>query len=117
VTITDEAVQAAKKAVENTMLAHDYTASPTDFETDLRTALEAAFPHVFFAPNGDNHHNAFLCPYCTPRDRVTLQLEPARARRLIEVLRSAGAHPSGLGSYPAANDANMLADDIEAMVT
>lgn len=48
-------------------------------------------------------------------DRVNIQLEPERTKRLIEVLRSAGAHPSGLGSYPAANDANALAEDIELM--
>lgn len=48
--------------------------------------------------------------------RVRIELEPERAKRLIEVLRAAGAHPSGLGSYEAANDANAFADDIEGMV-
>lgn len=48
--------------------------------------------------------------------RITIQLEPERVSRLVEVLRSAGAHPSDLGSYPAANDANALADDIANMV-
>jgi hypothetical protein len=48
--------------------------------------------------------------------RVNIQLEPERASRLVQVLRSAGAHPSGLGSYPAANDANALADDIANML-
>lgn len=47
---------------------------------------------------------------------INIQMEPERAKRLVEVLRSAGAHPSGLGSYPAANDANALADDIEQML-
>lgn len=64
----------------------------------------------------DNHHNAMRCPYCTPADRVTIQLEPDRAKRLLEVLRSAGAHPSGLGSYDLAADALELAVDIENMV-
>jgi hypothetical protein len=63
----------------------------------------------------DNHHNALVCPYCCTPDRINIQLEPARVSRLVEVLRSAGAHPSGLGSYPAANDANALADDIANM--
>ena len=49
-------------------------------------------------------------------ERITIQLEPERVSRLIQVLRSAGAHPSGLGSYEAANDANALADDIANMV-
>jgi hypothetical protein len=44
---------------------------------------------------------------------MIIQLEPERLRRLVEVLRSAGAHPSGLGSYEAANDAAQLADEIE----
>ena len=81
---------------------------------------------------GPDHHTAMtdeLAQLCldaartwdyqrlNPEDqRVTIQLEPERVKRLLEVLRSAGAHPSGLGSYEAANDANMLADDIELMV-
>lgn len=49
-----------------------------------------------------------------PGDRFVLA--PDRAKRLVEVLRSAGAHPSGLGSYAAANDANALADELEAQL-
>lgn len=45
-------------------------------------------------------------------DRINLQLEPERLTRLVEVLKAAGAHPSGLGSYEAANDANVLAEDL-----
>lgn len=43
-----------------------------------------------------------------------VRLAPERVTRLIEILRSAGAHPFGLGSYEAANDANALADELEA---
>lgn len=185
--VPDEVVEAAKQAVANSSLAHDYTGSPTDFHTDLRTAITAALTvlidpiesgqeaalaqweerwrmlHAYLndamendvdgievvlvkrvmeaiaerLPTGkpvdlphsevmrrtaellgfepDNHHNAFRCPYCNPASRILIQLEPERVKRLLEVLRSAGAHPSGLGSYEAANDANALADDIELM--
>jgi hypothetical protein len=47
-----------------------------------------------------------------PEDRIVLT--PDRRKRLIEVLRAAGAHPSGLGSYEAAADALSLAEDLEA---
>lgn len=47
--------------------------------------------------------------------RINLQLEPARVTRLLEVLQSAGAHPSGLGSYEAAADALAFAEDLGAM--
>jgi hypothetical protein len=63
----------------------------------------------------DNHHNALVCPYCVMPGRITFQLEPERVSRLVEVLRSAAAHPSGLGSYEAASDAGALADDIANM--
>jgi hypothetical protein len=48
--------------------------------------------------------------------RVNLQLEPERAQRLFEILGAAGAHPSGLGSYEAANDALALRTDLLAQV-
>ena len=47
--------------------------------------------------------------------RITIQLEPERVTRLREVLGAAGAHPSGLGSYEAANDALGFAEDIANM--
>lgn len=31
----------------------------------VRAVLQAALPFMRFAPLGDNHHNAALCPYCT----------------------------------------------------
>lgn len=88
---------------------------PTGKPMDLphREVMRRTAELLGFEP--DNHHNALRCPYCAPAGRVTFQLEPERVKRLLEVLRSAGAHPSGLGSYEAANDANALADDIELM--
>jgi hypothetical protein len=47
--------------------------------------------------------------------RVTIQLEPERVTRLVEVLTSAGSHPSGLGSYAAAADALAFVEDISNM--
>jgi hypothetical protein len=36
----------------------------------VETVLEAALPHFRFYPLGDNHHNAALCPYCSPTTGV-----------------------------------------------
>jgi hypothetical protein len=56
-------------------------------------------------------------PVMHPEVQVwVVRMFPERWKRLIEVLRSAGAHPSGLGSYEAANDANNFADIIETQV-
>lgn len=38
-----------------------YGGSETDAITDAMTIMRAA---QFAPPLGDNHHNAFLCPYC-----------------------------------------------------
>lgn len=91
-------------------------------EGEVPTGKRTGLPHqeimrrtaelLRFEP--DNHHNAVVCPYCSQGMSV-IRMSPARVKRLVEVLRSAGAHPSGLGSYEAANDANKLADDIESM--
>lgn len=179
--VPDEAVQAAIEAVRHSMLLHDYTASPTDFRTDIRTALEAATPllvdpietgreaalaqwherwcilreyltdavmpvaghYLRFIdrleqnipvgkapdlPHGevmrrtaellgfepDNHHNALVCPYCIIPGRVTIQLEPERAERLLELLEL--LTPERAGSYPASNDAQALREDLRLMM-
>lgn len=67
--VPDEALDAAAEAIRNTMLGRDYGGSPSDFRTDLRAAVAAAMPFVMFGPLGDNHHNAALCPYCSPEVR------------------------------------------------
>lgn len=46
---------------------------------DVEAALKAAMPYLKFAPEGDNHHNARLCPYCSPH----------RAEALEELVRQA----------------------------
>ena len=38
-----------------------------------------AVRRVSFGPEGDNHHNAAECPYCSPREPGVLDLDPALA--------------------------------------
>lgn len=40
-----------------------YHGSASDAQTDAVTIIRAA---QFAPPNGDNHHNALACPYCSP---------------------------------------------------
>lgn len=38
-------------------------------ESDARTDATAIVLAMQFSPTGDNHHNAALCPYCSPDPR------------------------------------------------
>lgn len=53
--------------------------------SELREMLEAAAPYIAFAPFGDNHHNAALCPYCTPYVRPSLEKEIDPDQEVIRV--------------------------------
>jgi hypothetical protein len=64
-------------------------------------------------PDGEGDETITIHYYT---DRVNLQLEPERAQRLFEILRAAGAHPSGLGSYDIANYAIALHDELTRQV-
>ena len=43
-----------------------YTGSRLDAVTDAAAIVLA----MQFSPTGDNHHNAAMCPYCTPRPKA-----------------------------------------------
>lgn len=40
---------------------------PEITEEIIDDVLAAAIPFLRFSPLGDNHHNAAMCPYCTPK--------------------------------------------------
>lgn len=41
-------------------------------ETELREEADLLLKQLQFAPMGDNHHNARMCPYCSPQEKSTL---------------------------------------------
>lgn len=56
--------QAQARAIADVLLSSvgAYRGSPTDALTDAVSILRST---QFAPPEGDNHHNAALCPYCS----------------------------------------------------
>lgn len=59
--IPEEAIEAAYDAADAQFPS---SAQGQWLRPAIEAALTAAMPFLYFAPNGDNHHNAALCPYC-----------------------------------------------------
>ena len=60
----EEAKAAREAAVK--LLWDKRSMLPEDTEEIVEDVLAAALPFFRFYPLGDNHHNAAMCPYCSP---------------------------------------------------
>jgi len=52
-------------------------------EAALTAAREEGARNSQFRPEGDNHHNAMLCPYCNPDNKIVKDAEERGARLAI----------------------------------
>lgn len=62
--LTMEGIAARDAAVK--LLWDKRSMLPEHSEEIIEDVIDAVAPFLKFSPLGDNHHNAALCPYCTP---------------------------------------------------